>query len=82
MGHNKAIVFFIFCFSDFFSQKVRVVGQNKNKMHLDHFPIELKLKETQIVFPSILIHLESGPNEFILPIKMAISHQVLSLWVI
>ena len=46
IGH----VFFIFCFTDFFHNKlalVRVGGQNKNKIHSDHFPIELKLKETQ-----------------------------------
>ena len=63
---------------------VRVGGRNKNKnkIHLDNFPIELKSKD--FVFPSILIQLENGPNEFyfILPIKMAISHQVLSLEVI
>ena len=41
--------FFIFCFTDFFSQQVRGGGQNKNKnkIHSDHFPIELKLKETR-----------------------------------
>ena len=53
---NKAIIFY-FLFYRFFSQQVSVGGRNKNKneIHLDHFPIELKLKETQ---------LENGPNEF------------------
>ena len=33
----------------FFSQRVSVGGRNKNKnkIHLDHFPIELKSKETR-----------------------------------
>ena len=63
---GKAMFFFIFCFTDFFLQQVRVGGRNKNKkkINLDHFPIELKSKETQLVFPSILIQLENGPNEF------------------
>ena len=59
--------FFYFLFYRFFSQQVSVGGRNKNKnkIHSDHFPIELKLKETQeTVFPSILIQLENGPNEF------------------
>ena len=62
LGHH----FFIFCFTDFLSQQVCVGGRNKNKnkIHSDHFPIELKSKETQGVFPSILIQLENGPNEF------------------
>ena len=51
-----------FLFYRFFSQQVSVGGRNKNKIHSDHFPIELKSKET--VFPSILIQLENGPNEF------------------
>ena len=57
--------FFYFLFYRFFSQQVRVGGRNKNKnkIHSDHFPIELKSKET-LVFPSILIQLENGPNEF------------------
>ena len=42
----KAIVFY-FQFYRFFSQQVRVRGQNKNKIHSDRFPIELKLKETR-----------------------------------
>ena len=49
---DKAIVFcffFHFLFYRFFSQQVRVGGRNKNKF----------------VFPSILIQLENGPNEFI-----------------
>ena len=61
--HAKANVFFYFLFYRFFSQQVSVAGRNKNKIHSDHFPIELKLKETQFVFPSILIQLENGPNE-------------------
>ena len=45
---GKAIIFFIFCLTDFYLQQVRVGGRNKNKneIHLDHFPIELKLTET------------------------------------
>ena len=48
-------------FYRFFSQQVRDGGQNKNKneIHSDHFPIELKSK-----VPLILIQLENGPNEF------------------
>ena len=55
--------FFYFLFYRFFSQQVSVGGRNKNKNKKfpDHFPIELKSKET---FPSILIQLENGPNEF------------------
>ena len=36
--------FFLFLFYRFFSQQVRVGGRNKNKnkIHSDHFPIELK----------------------------------------
>ena len=84
--------FFYFLFYRFFSQQVSVGGRNKNKIHSDHFPIELKSKETHFrrkhncvsfnfnsigpfsnlikiegnttVLPSILIHLENGPNEF------------------
>ena len=52
--------FFYVLFYRFFLQQVSVRGQNKNKnkIHSDHFPIELKSKET------ILIQLENGPNEF------------------
>ena len=41
--------FFYFLFYPFFSQQVRGKGQNKNKnkIHTDHFPIELKSKETR-----------------------------------
>ena len=41
-----------FLFYRFFSQQVSVRGRikNKNKIHLDHFPIELKSKETQLCF--------------------------------
>ena len=39
-----------FLFYRFFSQQVSVGGRNKNKIHLDHFPIELKSKETQLCF--------------------------------
>ena len=53
-----------FLFYRFFSQQVRVGVQNKNEIHSGHFPIELKSKETQNVFPSILIQLENGLNEF------------------
>ena len=56
--------FFYFLFYRFFLKQVRVRGRNKNKIHSDHFPIELKSKETQIVFPSILIQLENEQNEF------------------
>ena len=44
-GHG----FFIFCFTDFFHNKLGSEDEikNKNKIHLDHFPIELKLKETR-----------------------------------
>ena len=55
-----AIIFFIFCFTDFFSQ-VSVGGRNKNKSKI-HFPIESTSQETQL--PFILIQLENGPNEF------------------
>ena len=44
-GHN----FFIFCFTDFFRNKLGPEDEIKNKIHSDHFPIELKSKETQIV---------------------------------
>ena len=39
-----------FLFYRFFSQQVSVGGrnENKNKIHSDHFPIELKSKETQL----------------------------------
>ena len=60
---NKARVFFLFVVLPIFSQQVRVGGRNKNKnkIHSDHFPIDLK---SIFVFPSILIQLENGPNEF------------------
>ena len=69
--------FFYFLFYRFFSQQVSVGGRNKNKnkIHLDHFPIELKSKETQLCLCVVQMN-------FILPIKMAISHQVLSLGVL
>ena len=40
--------FFYFLFYRFFLQQVRVGerNKNKNKIHSDHFPIELKSKET------------------------------------
>ena len=62
---NKARVFLFFVLQ-IFLQQVRVGGRNKNKnkIHSDHFPIELKSKETRFVFPSILIQLENDPNEF------------------
>ena len=51
LGHG----FFIFCFTDFFLQQVRVGGQNKNKnkIHWDHFPIELKTFRVSFYFNSI-----------------------------
>ena len=58
-GTAKVLIrpkFFYFLFYRFFSQQVRVGGRNKNKIHSDHFQIT--------VFPSILIQLENGPNEF------------------
>ena len=41
-----------FFFYRFLSQQVRVGGRNKNKnkIHSDHFPIELKSKETRVSF--------------------------------
>ena len=51
---NGPLVYFLFY--RFFSQQVRVGGRNENKIHLDHFPIELKSKETNrvsFVFNSI-----------------------------
>ena len=43
----KAGIFLFFVLPIFFAQQVRVGGRNKNKIHLDHFPIELKSKETR-----------------------------------
>ena len=43
----EAIIFFYFLFYRSFLQQVRVAGRNKNKIHSDHFPNELKSKETQ-----------------------------------
>ena len=45
LGHR-----FLFFVLKIFSQQVSVGGlnKNKNKIHSDHFPIELKLKETQL----------------------------------
>ena len=40
---------YYFLFFRFFSQQVRR-NKNKNKIHSDHFPIELKSKETQLCF--------------------------------
>ena len=44
---NGPLVYFLFY--RFFSQQVRVGGRNKNKnkIHSDHFPTELKSKETR-----------------------------------
>ena len=74
--------FIYFLYYQFLSQQViiRIGGRDKNKINSDHFSIELKLK-----FPSILIQFEKMVRInfiFILPLKMAISHQVLSLGVI
>ena len=54
--------FFLFFVYRFFSQQVSVGGRNKNKnkIHSDHFPIEFNWKMVRM--------------NFILPIKMAISH--------
>ena len=43
------LVLWLFFVLPIFSQQVGVGGQNKNtnKIHSDHFPIELKSKETQ-----------------------------------
>ena len=51
-GYRLRPSFFYFLFYPFFSQQVRVGGRNKNynKIHSDHFVIELKSKETRIVF--------------------------------
>ena len=70
IGHR----FCIFCFTGFFSQQVRVEGRNKtkHKIHLDHFPIAFDFNWKMVPMNFI----------FILPIKMAIFHQVLSLGVI
>ena len=38
---------FLFFVLPIFSQQGRVDGRNKNKIHLDHFPIELKMKEAR-----------------------------------
>ena len=69
------VLWFIFCFTDFFSQQVRVGGRNKNKnkIHSDHFPIELKSKET---WNCVSFDFNSFGKFrinfiFILPIKMA-----------
>ena len=45
--HKVRPKFFYFLFYRFFSQQVRVGGRNKNKIHSNHFPIELKSKETR-----------------------------------
>ena len=48
LGHR----FFIFCFTNFFRNKLYRVGgrtKNKSKIRSDHFPIELKSKETQFL---------------------------------
>ena len=63
-------LFFYFLFYRFVSRKVSVGGRNKNKnkIHSDHFPIELKSKETQLkiegnTVASIVIQFENGTNE-------------------
>ena len=51
----KKLEAIIFLFYRFFSQQVRVGGgnQNKNEIHSDHFPIDLKIEgNTENVFPS------------------------------
>ena len=89
LGHR----FLYFLFYRFFSQLDRVGGRNINKINSDHFPTELKSKETQtrncvtFDFNSVCVSFDFnsiGKSDrmnfiFILPIKMAISHQVLSL---
>ena len=49
-----------FLFYRFFSQQVSVEGRNKNKnkIHSDHFPVELKSKETQL--PVLYWHESEG----------------------
>ena len=49
--------FFIFCFTNFFRNKLGSEDEmkikikfNENKIHSDHFSIELKSKETQFSF--------------------------------
>ena len=76
--------FFYFLFYRFFSQQISVRGRNKNKnkIHSDHFQIELKSKETQLCFLRFTFNWKMVRINFILPIKMTISHQVLSLGVI
>ena len=71
--------FFYFLFYRFFLQQVSVGGRKKN--HSDHFPIELKSKETRLCFLRFQFYWKMVRINFILPIKMAISHQVLSLGV-
>ena len=97
-GHKvtKAMVLY-FLFYQFFSQQVRVGGRNKNKnkIHSDHFRkpsilIQLengpKIKFIRTIFGSLQFQFNWKMVRmnfiFILPIKMAISHQVLSLLVI
>ena len=48
LGHR----FFIFCFTDFFRDKLGSEDEIKilKKIHSDHFPIELKSKETRNPF--------------------------------
>ena len=65
LGH----CFFIFCITVFFSQQVRVGGRNKNKIHSDHFPIELKSRKHKIMISLILIQFENGSNEFFYQLK-------------
>ena len=52
VAHSIRPSFFYFLFYQFFSQQVRVGGRNKNKNKIrsDHFPIELKLNETESCF--------------------------------
>ena len=79
-----SLEFFYFLFYQFFSQQARVGGQNKNKNEIpsDHFPIELKSKETRNCVSSDFNSIGKWSKGFFFLIKMAISHQVLSLRVI
>ena len=52
------VLWLFFVLPIFFATSLEDEIKIKNKIHLDHFPIELKSKESN------LIQLENGPNEF------------------
>ena len=60
----KAIAFFIFCFTIFFRNKLGSEDEIKIKFIQTIFQLNLNRRKHEIVFPSILIQLENGPNEF------------------